>query len=92
LASIVETIGAAPFMHLQPGAKYVVIEPFTDFDRAVHPTGETWTYLTKNFVPYDDGLSLFVEIDGAERQIRLQWRAEEQGALIDALERHVAPA
>ena len=79
-------------MHLQPGASYVVIKAFADYDRAEHPVGETWTYLTKNFVPYDDGLSLYVSMAGQERQNRLQWRPEEQGPLIDALEEHVAAA
>jgi hypothetical protein len=45
------------------------------------------------FLPYEDGLSLFVHLDeGAERQIRLQWRKEEQGAIIDALPTYLVVA
>jgi hypothetical protein len=33
------------------------VKQFTDFDGKLHPVGESWTYLGKNFVPYHDGLS-----------------------------------
>jgi len=82
----------APFKHLQPGSRYAVRAAFTDYDGAVHPEGETWTFRSHSFLPYEDGLSLFVGWpDGSERQIRLQWRPETQGAIIDALERFIAP-
>jgi hypothetical protein len=82
-----------PFKHLEVGARYVVAREFVDHDKDVHPVGETWTYLGHNFVPYHDGLSLFVSLDGVnEWQIRLQWIPEEQAAVIDALEDHVHPA
>jgi hypothetical protein len=78
------------FKHLVPGACYVVSETFTDYDGDVHPAGESWTFLGHGFAPYDDGLSLFVSLDGrSEWLIRLQWRPEAQGAIIDALERIV---
>jgi hypothetical protein len=74
-------------MHLVPGARYEVIADFEDFDRVAHPSGERWTYLGSSYLPYDDGLSLFVSLDDrAEWHMRLQWRPEEQGAIIDRLE------
>jgi len=43
--------------------------------------------------PYEDGLSLFVSIDGvSEWHIRLQWRPEQQGAIIDNLSHYVRQA
>jgi hypothetical protein len=81
------------FMHLKAGQRYVVVRAFTDYDGATHPVGETWTYLRHNYVPYHNGLSLFVRgEDGADRQIRLSWRGEDQGPIIDALADYVQPA
>jgi hypothetical protein len=84
---------AAPFKHLRPGTRYVVRAAFRDYDGTTHPEGESWTFRTYSFLPYDDGLSLFVSRpDGSEWQIRLQWRPEAQAAVIDELERFIAPA
>lgn len=80
------------FQHLAPGHDYVVIRAFTDHDGDVHPVGERWTYRGKSFLPYEDGLSLFVVIGGVDHQIRMQWRAEEQGPIIDALTDYLATA
>lgn len=81
-----------PFKHLRVGERYQVVVPFTDYDGDHHPEGEAWTFLTHNFVPYHDGLSLFVTPDGNEkRQIRLQWTPEEQGEVIDGLENYLRP-
>lgn len=81
-----------PFKHLKPGTRYRVAAPFTDYDGGLHPEGESWVFVGHSFLPYDDGLSLFVSSDGkAVRQIRLQWRPETQGAIIDDLERLVLP-
>jgi hypothetical protein len=79
--------------HLLAGRKYIVVSEFQDFDRDVHPVGEAWTFLGYSFLPYDDGLSLFVSLDGEhEWQIRMQWRPEGQGAIIDTLESYVKEA
>lgn len=79
-----------PFKHLVNGRRYAVIQTFRDFDNAEHAVGEVWIYIGSSFLPYDDGLSLFVEIDGKERQIRMQWRDDEQGPIIDNLQAYVA--
>lgn len=81
-----------PFKHLTPVQDYVVIRAFTDYDGGVHPVGERWTYRGKGFLPYDDGLSLFVVIDGADHHIRMQWRDEEQGPIIETLTDHLVAA
>ena len=78
---------------LEAGKRYRVIREFTDFDGDVHRVGEEWTFLGSSFVPYEDGLSLFVSFDGAsEWQIRMQWRPEAQGRVLDALSSYLAPA
>lgn len=79
----------ASFGHLWPEKTYVVARPFRDFDGQEHLVGETWIFIGSSFLPYDDGLSLFVIIDGQRRQIRMQWRAEQQGPIIDSFEDYV---
>lgn len=78
------------FAHLRVGARYAVSVEFRDFDGRVHPTGEAWTYLGHAFLPYDDGLSLFISLDREQEwHIRLQWREDAQGPVIDALDEHI---
>ena len=74
------------FQHLHIGRRYIVVEAFNDYDGAVHPVGEAWTYLGHAFLPYEDGLTLSIDPGGS---IRLQWRAEAQAAIIDSLDRYV---
>ena len=81
------------FKHLLPGAHYLVRRDFVDFDGDLHPVGESWRFLGSSFLPHEDGLSLFVSLDGErEWQIRLQWRKDAQGPIINVLEDHVGPA
>jgi Domain of unknown function (DUF3601). len=61
-------------LKLIPGQRYRVVKPFTDYDRQVHPVGETWVFEKTNFLPYDDGLTLHVVQDGEQVVYRLQWR------------------
>ena len=68
---------------LIPGQVYRVIKPFEDYDGIVHPIGEQWLFLEKNFLPYEDGLTLHVDRDGQKILIRLQWREEFQAGVID---------
>lgn len=79
----------APFGHLQPGVSYVVVRAFRDFDGRDHSVGESWTFVGSSFQAYDDGLSLFVVIDGKRQQIRMQWRAQEQGPIVDHIEDYI---
>lgn len=78
------------FHHMQPGKRYRVIKPFKDFDGQEHPAGEEWTYIGTAFLPYDDGRSIFVSLDGErEWHIRMQDRAEEQGPVLDRFQDYV---
>lgn len=51
---------------LTVGHRYRVKLAFTDYDRDVHPIGATWTFVGYGYLPYDDGLSLFVLIGDEE--------------------------
>lgn len=78
---------------LEAGERYRVRRAFTDFDGDEHRPGEEWTFLGCSFLPYEDGLSLFVSLDGRrEWQIRMQWRPESQGTVLDALAKYVERA
>ena len=73
-----------------PGKRYRVVKAFTDFDRQEHPVGEEWVYIGTAFLPYDDGRSIFVSVDGErEWHIRMQDRAEEQQPVLDGLKEYV---
>jgi hypothetical protein len=69
---------------LWPQARYRVIAPFVDFDNVTHEIGERWTFLNKAFLPYEDGLSLFVERNGEQQHIRLQCRDDAQAHIVHA--------
>src|SRR5690606_16962234 len=72
------------FGHLVIGRRYRVVKAFADFDRGEHPVGETWVFEGHSFLPYDDGLSLFVSSEpGRVRQIRMRWAPEDQGPVVD---------
>jgi hypothetical protein len=87
-----ESLAPADFGPLTVGQRYRVTRAFTDYDGDVHASGEAWTFLGKNFSPYDDGLSLFVSLDGTQEwHIRMCWRPEDQGPIIDVLEDYLAP-
>ena len=67
---------------LIPGREYRVRTAFVDYDALPHPVGETWRFVAKDFLPYEDGLTLYVERDGESAVFRLQWRPETQGQII----------
>jgi hypothetical protein len=76
---------------LHPGREYQVTQAFRDYDHFEHPVGERWTFLGSNFLPYDDGLSLFVSLDGEQEwHIRMQLRPEEQSPVVNALSEYLA--
>ena len=80
------------FQHLTPGHRYEVVRSFVDYDGDRHDPGETWTFLGANFLPYEDGQSLFVSMDGTQEwHIRLQWRPETQAEILDALGDFIRP-
>ena len=78
------------YQYLITGRKYRVIKAFTDYDRSFHPEGEEWLFLGYSYLPYDDGLSWFVSLDGKQEwHIRMQLSHGEQGKIVDALEQFV---
>lgn len=84
--------GPQGFGHLRPGGRYFVVRPFVDYDQVGHPIGECWTFVRHAFLPYEDGLTLAMAApDGCEVPLRLQWRAEAQGPIIDALDTYLSP-
>lgn len=74
---------------LVPNRIYRVTAEFKDYDGIIHPIGETWKFTGKNFLPYEDGLSMFVERDDKIIHIRMQWRAETQGEIINNFSEYV---
>lgn len=81
------------FMHLVIGRRYRVVKAFADFDAGEHPVGEEWVFQGHSFLPYDDGLSLFVAPEeGKTRQIRMRWTPDDQGPIVDRLQDYVQPA
>jgi hypothetical protein len=81
---------ASELQHLFAGRKYRVVREFVDHDKTLHPVGETWTFLGSSFLPYEDGLSLFVSLDKKQEwHFRMQWREEEQGSILDALRDYI---
>lgn len=86
------------FRHLKIGRRYQVVKAFADFDGDEHPVGETWRFEGHSFLPYDDGLSLYVTrpldittADAAPHQIRMRWTPEDQGEVIDHLDAYICP-
>ena len=69
---------------LRPLRTYRVVSRFLDYDKVAHEVGERWTFLRKAFLPYEDGLSLFVMVSGREIHIRLQCREDEQGPIANS--------
>ena len=68
---------------LMPGLSYRVAVAFRDYDGTLHPAGESWRFVSKSFLPYDDGLTLWLNRGGQDGQLRLQWRPEAQAQVIE---------
>ena len=82
----------AEFNGLRRGRRYRVAKSFRDFDGDEHPEGEIWFFIGYSFLPYDDGLSLFVSMDGMQEwHIPMHWTSEDQGPIVDSLDRYVVP-
>ena|SRR6187399_1555933 len=71
--------------------EYEVTKSFVDFDGATHPVGERWRFVGSGFLPYDNGLSLFVQTAEGEWHIRLQLDSDQQGTTWDAFDEYVQP-
>lgn len=76
--------------HLVAGKTYVVSREFIDNDRQVHPVGERWKFLGYSYNRFDEGLSLFVTLDGEQEwHIPLENTVEEQQSLLDSLNAYI---
>lgn len=71
------------------GKHYVVIQEFVDFDNDRHPLGERWRFVGSSYLPYDNGLSLFVQTAEGEWHIRLQLDSDQQGGVWGAFDEYV---
>jgi Domain of unknown function (DUF3601) len=69
------------------GQTYTVVKMFLDYDGIIHSIGERWRFVEKDFLPYEDGLTLHIEWNGERNgqsdTLRLQWRTETQAQIID---------
>jgi hypothetical protein len=65
------------------GQTYRVTTTFEDYDGIVHSVGESWQFAGKDFLPYDDGLTSYIENGEKTVPFRLQWHPETQGQLIN---------
>lgn len=74
---------------LIPGQVYKVVKAFAEYNGMLHPVGEQWRFVQENFVPYEDGLTLFVERNGQRILIQLQWCEETQEQIIDGFSDYV---
>lgn len=76
---------------LTRGKIYTVLREFHDFDKVLHPVGESWTFAGSSFLPYENGLSLFVQNNKGEWHIRMQLEKDEQKEVNDHLEKYIQP-
>jgi len=84
---------ARNYRSLQVGRRYRVVKEFRDFDRDIHPVGETWTFRGYSYLPHDSGLSLFVALhDADEWHIRMSDHPDDQGSIIASLDQYVVSA
>ncbi len=84
------TPSGPPAYHQQmtAGREYMIVRSFTDFDGAQRSAGERWVFKGYDFLPHDDGLTLFTDPGPG---VRLQWRPEAQGDVIDNLGDYIRP-
>jgi hypothetical protein len=80
-------------LELVPGTRYRVALPFRDYDGGLHEPLEEWLFRGYDFLPHDDGLTLYVRgVDESDRVIRLSGNRELQAGILEAFDRYVAPA
>lgn len=77
---------------LLPGRTYQVIREFIDYEQRIHAVGETWTFITSTFAPYDDGMLLQIRQHGELHSFRMQWRPESQARVMDGFSSYVRAA
>lgn len=80
------------YAFLVVGDWYRVARAFADYEQQEHQVGETWQFLGWSYAAYDDGLSLYVSLDGQrEWLIRLQDWPNRQGPVIASFGEYIVP-
>jgi Domain of unknown function (DUF3601). len=79
------------YSHLIAGRKYTISKSFRDYDNYPYEQGNVIEFIGSNFVPYEDGLSLFCIYKDREKQIRLQIRPEEQEEIAHNIQDYLVP-
>ncbi len=77
--------------HLISGKKYAIAKSFRDYDNYPYEEGNVIEFIGSNFVPYEDGLSLFCIYKDREKQIRLQVRPGAQEEIAHNLKEYLEP-
>jgi hypothetical protein len=84
----VEPRFANDYGHLKVGRAYRLARDLVDVQGTTRPAGDVWVYLGSSFVPYHDGLTLYVFRERAIEGILLEGEAQRQ---VSALEPAEAP-
>ena len=69
--------------NLIAATKYIVKREFIDYDKIIHPIGETWVFVNISYVAYHDGVCLHVLFNESPTKYRFMDIPEEQKAIID---------
>ena len=78
------------YLFLQAGNKYRVVQPFSDYSGYLHPIGEEWMFLGYSFVPYDEGLSLFITFNQLEEwNIPMLYNENGQQDIIESFSEYI---
>jgi hypothetical protein len=74
---------------LELGVEYEVTKAFVDHDGTTHPVGERWRFVGSSFLPYDNGLSLFVQTPEGEWNLPFALGSDQEGPIWHAFEDYV---
>lgn len=77
------------YNHLKAGKRYSIVKSFSDYDNYLYEEGNVIEFIGSNFVPYEDGLSLFCIYKDREQQITLQVRPEAQQEIAHNLQQYL---
>ena len=70
------------------GCTYEVIKTFRDYRNMPFSIGDHFIFIGSNFVPYESGLSLFLDKNGCEWQLMLCVRPEFQQEIAHNLDKY----
>lgn len=70
------------------GCTYEVIQAFNDYRNISYSVGDKFIFIGSNFVPYESGLSLFLDKNGCEWHLMLCIRPEFQQEVAHNLDKY----